>query len=275
MSRIEARHGVLALAGALLATISLGSATALAATSMHLKAALTPERLGGPTSIGVGIEFIAADGRTPPPLRRVEVRYPNNLGLALSGLGIEVCTAAALELGGPAACPANSVMGYGSAIGEIPFGPVVVKEPATLTIVRAEDQNGQIAMLFDAQGITPVKANIVLPGVLLPARPPYGGNISIALPLVPSLPEAPDVSVGELQATLGPASGLVYSEERGGQSVPYSPKGILLPNSCPRGGFQFSATASFIDGTSAIAHARVPCARGRRARHAKSGGTRR
>jgi hypothetical protein len=149
-------------------------------------------------------------------------------------------------------------MGRGSALGEIPFGPSMIDEPATVTITRAEDVNGHIALLFDAQGISPVQANIVFTGVLLSARPPYGGDIRIAVPLVPSLPEAPDVAVVALHATLGP-QGLTYYEHVPGGTVPYTPKGIVLPERCPSAGFPFTATLAFEGGEHENASTRVRC----------------
>lgn len=233
--------------------------SASANQSAHLAAHLRPDRPGRGTSIVLAIGISTNRGAVPPPLRRLEIRYPNNLGIALSGLGLETCTAATLEALGPAGCPPDSIMGYGSAVGEIPFGPETVREPAAITVTRAENENGQVALLLDAQGISPVVANLVFPAVLLPSQPPYGGNIRIAVPLVPSLPEAPDVSVVQLQATIGPAAGLTYYEHRGAQTVSYTPKGILLPGRCPRGGFRFAAAAAFVDGTTATARSRVPC----------------
>ena len=217
-----------------LALLALQSGpVAHAQPSDRLVASLTPERLGRATSIGIAIEFDAPHGKVPPPLERIDVRYPNNLGLALSGLGIETCTPSALEALGPAGCPIDSVMGYGSALGEIPFGPEIIKEPATVTILRAADQNGEIALLLDVQGISPVTANLVLSAVLLPTGPPYGGDISISVPPVPSLPEGPDVSVAALRATIGPKAGLTYYERRGSTTVPYVPRGVPPASELP------------------------------------------
>ncbi len=60
-----------------------------------------------------------------------------------------------------------------------PLRARVVREPAAITVTRAENENGQVALLLDAQGISPVVANLVLPAVLLPSQPPYGGDIRI------------------------------------------------------------------------------------------------
>jgi hypothetical protein len=246
--------------------VALPSAAA-ANQSVHLSASLTPEHLGAGTSIGLGVEINALTGKVPSPLRQLDVRYPKNLGIALSGLGLETCTAATLEALGPTGCPVDSVMGYGSVLGEIPFGPAIIREPAKLTILRAEDQDGHIAMLFDAQGLSPVGANIVLPGLLLPADPPYGGDISIALPLIPSLPEAPNVAFVQLRAVIGPTAGLVYQEHHGAETVSYIPKGILLPDRCPRGGFPFDAAVAFQGGEHATARAKVACPADAPSRH--------
>ncbi len=245
----------------LLAAACLPTALAGAAQSVRLSATLTPNRLGRPASIGLTLQIAAPANKVPPPATQIDLDYPKNLGIALSGLGIETCTATTLELLGPGGCPADSIMGYGTALGEIPFGPEIIKESAIVTIARAEDQDGHIALLFDARGITPVVANVVLPGVLLPAQPPYGGDIRIDVPLIPSLPEAPDVAVVQLTATIGPAAGLRYVEKQGGRTVSYTPKGILLPDRCPRGGFPFATALAFSDGSHASASARVHCPR--------------
>lgn len=248
-----------ALAAALAFQIGPGAQESSAANqSARLSAQLTPEHLGRSTTIGVSFAIEDRVDRVPPPLQTVEIRYPANFGIALSGLGVESCTAQTLETLGPPGCPPNSLMGHGTAFGEIPFGPTIVHETAAVTIVRAEDQNGRIALLFDAQGISPVDANLVFGGIVLPTRPPYGGDIRISVPLVPSLPEAPDVAVVALQATIGPV-GLTYYERVHGTSVPYSPRGIVLPGRCPRAGFPFATAIAFVGGSRASAYTHVRC----------------
>jgi len=88
------------------------------------------------------------------------------------------------------------------------------------------------------------------------------------LPIIPSVPGAADVAIVSLRVTLGPL-GLTYYEQAEGNTLAYTPKGILLPTACPRGGFPFAATFSFLDGSHPAAQAIVPCPdpRGRRRRH--------
>lgn len=238
-----------------------------ATQSMRLTATLTPEHLGQGTTIGFNFQINAPAGQIPPPLTEVDLRYPNNLGIATSGLGLATCTAATLEASGPDGCPSESLMGSGSAIAEIPIGPEIVHESAPVTIFRAPDENGQLALSLYADGAAPVAAQFVLPSLLLSAPAPFGGRVHIGVPLVPSLPDTPDVAVVQLHTTLGPL-GITYYERVHGKTIGYRPRGILLPDRCPRGGFPFAAELGFTDGSIATAHTVVPCPGARRRRRA-------
>ncbi|MGA9313839.1 MAG: hypothetical protein WBV77_04320 [Solirubrobacteraceae bacterium] len=243
----------------LLVALSLGlSAAAQASTTATLSAAFTPEKLGDRTTLHFGFSFSAPPGQVPPPLTQIELRYPNNLGIALSGLGLASCAPATLDELGPSGCPPNSIMGRGEAFTGIVLGVTPIRENAPIAIVRAPDQEGHLSVLFYSEGSTPVDTHIEFPGILLPANSPFGGVVSIGIPLVPTLPGAPYISVIHLHATLGPV-GVTYYEHVGGVTLAYTPKGILLPSSCPRGGFPFAATFSFLDGSEAKAGTAIPC----------------
>lgn len=229
---------------------------------MTLQAALTPELLGRGTTVDFGFTIDSPAGQVPASVTAVELRYPSNLGIALSGLGVATCSAEALEASGPDGCPANSRMGSGVALAEIQVGPEVISETAQIAIVRAPTQEGHLALLFYADGKEPVSAQIVLAGLLLPVGAPFGGSIHIAIPLVPSLPGAPDVAIVQLRSTLGPRH-ITYYERSHGRTVAYQPRGVVLPDSCPRGGFPFAAELMFMDGSYANAHTTVPCPRSR------------
>lgn len=232
--------------------------SASASQSVQLSATLSPERLGSDTTVAFAFTVTAPGGRVPAPLVGVALSYPENLGFALSGLGLETCARGALEALGLEGCPANSRMGAGTALAEIPVGPLVVREPAQVAVVRTATTDGRLTMLFYVNGEAPVIAQLVFAGLLLPANPPFGGLIGIDVPLVPGLPEGPDVSVVRLQATIGPEH-LTYFERVGGKTVSYTPRGIVLPRVCPSGGFRFSGTFSFADGSQARADDAVPC----------------
>jgi hypothetical protein len=94
----------------------------------------------------------------------------------------------------------------------------------------------------------------------------------MTVPLVPSLPEAADVAVVRVRSTFGPEH-LTYYKRVRGRVVPYKPRGVILPDRCPRGGFPFAATFTFQDGSHASAGTAVPCPHAR-AKSRASHGTR-
>lgn len=244
------------MAAVLLCLLPAGAARA--SQSVTLGASFTPYRLGGRTTVDFNFHIAAPAGQIPSALTEVEVRYPQNLGFALSGLGLAVCSAATLEAAGTSGCPANSIMGRGDALAELRFGQQLVTEGASISIARAPDQEGHIALLLYASGPSPVNTQILSPAQLLPTGPPFGGRLDMELPVIPSVPGAPDVAIVSLHVTLGP-QGLTYYEQTEGNTLAYTPKGILLPTTCPRGGFPFAARFSFLDGSHPDARATVPC----------------
>ncbi len=149
-------------------------------------------------------------------------------------------------------------MGFGVASAEMEVEGSIVPEAAEVSIVRGPTHNGHLALLFYVNGSRPVFAQIVLPGLLIPADLPFGGAVSLDVPLVPSWPEGPYISIVSLLATLGPEH-LTYYEHVKGKIVPYNPQGVLLPKVCPRGGFQFAGRFVFVDGSTANARTAVPC----------------
>jgi hypothetical protein len=239
------------------------AAVAQATLPARLGAAFLPERLGRATTLEFAFSFTAPAGQVPPPLTQIELRYPDNLGLGLSGLGLATCTAEILDASGPSGCPPDSVMGYGAALTGIVLGATIITESAPITILRSPDQEGHLAVLFSAEGTTPVDTRIVFPGLLLPALAPFGGVVSVGVPLVPTLPGAPYISIIRLRATIGPQK-VTYYEQAGGRTLAYQPKGILLPHSCPRRGFPFAAQFSFVDGSHTSARTAATCPARRR-----------
>jgi len=261
------RARIAVLAAALACAIL--AAPAQARESLKLRASLRPDLLDRETTIGFEFTIAAPGGQVPSPLTAVTLRYPGDVGIVVSGLGLDACTPRTLQLRGPAGCPSDAHMGTGSATVEIPVGQTVVRESASVAIVRAETKDERFALAFYAEGASPIVADLALPALLLNANAPFGGSVAIEPPLIASLPEASDVSVVALHAAIGPEH-LTYYRRQHGYSVPYRPRGVRLPASCPAGGWPFTAAVGFLDGTRAAASAEVPCPRpqpARRTRH--------
>ncbi|MGH3429091.1 MAG: hypothetical protein ACRDQZ_16250 [Mycobacteriales bacterium] len=234
------------------------STASVAPPAVKLTAAFTPERLGAGTTVHVGFQIDTSARQAPSAVTAVELLYPRELGISSSDLGLETCSPETLEMSGPAGCPTNSVMGSGHAVVEVPFSTNNVLETARVTLISGPVQNGHIAVLFWAHGHLPVLATVVFPSTLLPAEAPFGGALDTQVPLVPSVPNGPDVALTQVQTTLGP-EGITYTERVGSKTIRFHPKGILLPSSCPPGGFPFAVHLSFQDGASASAKTAVPC----------------
>jgi hypothetical protein len=240
---------------AILVLCVLPTAAAGASQTARISARFTPERLGAATTVSFGFHIVAGDA-TPPPLSAIELSYPVDLGFATSGLGLASCSPQALEVLGPSGCPADSQIGYGSAVAEIPFGSEPVQERVGLLLFAGPSPDGYLHLLLRVAGLTPVIAEVVLSGVL------RMGRIDIVVPPIPALPEAPDVAVVQMQLTLG--GDLTYYETVGGRRRAHRPPGVGLPRSCPPGGFPFAATFAFIGAPSSTAHTAVACPRARR-----------
>lgn len=237
----------------------LGSAASAApVTRATLSASFHPDRLAGRTTLQFGFSFATASTAIPPPLTQVELRYPADIGIYTSGLGLATCEASALEADGPHGCPANSVMGYGVVRTGVMLGETHVTESSTITVFRAPYEGHHFALLFFAEGTEPVLTNVIFPGLLLSASEPFGGLVSIGVPLVETLPGAPFVSVLALRATIGPEK-VTYYQHAGGITFAFRPRGIRLPERCPAHRFPFAAKFTFSDGSSAEARTTIGC----------------
>jgi hypothetical protein len=236
-----------------------------AAQSARLDVSLVPERLGQGTTIEFGFHIAAVRGSIPSPVTKIELRYPKHIGIVTSGLGLASCTQARLEAFGAEGCPSRSLMGYGTATAEVQVGSEAIEERASTAIFMAPLAEGNINLQFVVNGLTPLAAQLIFPGRLLPDAQPYGGNLVITVPLLQGFPEGPYVSLVKLRSTIGPL-GVTYYERIHDKFVPYQPSGITLPSSCPKHGFPFAVTFNFADGTNTTSHTAVPCPKASRQR---------
>jgi len=255
------RRASCAVIAATALTALLPAASAISATTTAtLTASFHPYRLGRRTTLQFGFAFKTESQQVPPPLTQVELRYPAHIGVYNSEMGLASCEAAALEARGPRGCPADSVMGYGVVHTGVVLGDTPVRESSVVTVFRAPFHGPHLGLLFFAEGRQPVLTNVIFPGLLLSAREPFGGRVSIGVPLVETLPGAPYVSVVRMHATIGPEK-VTYFKRAGGITFAFRPRGIKLPKRCPRAGFLFGASFAFSDGTRAVARTQVRCPR--------------
>jgi hypothetical protein len=250
----------------LTAWLAVGVTQTAAAPTVKLSAALPPEHLGQVAAINFSFSIHFAPSEELLPLTQVSLLYPAHLDILTSELGLETCNSARLNVLGPEGCPSNSVMGYGLGLTELRFGPQIVYEWEHVVVFMAPIQNGNLGLLLYSVGYSPVSAELVYPGIVLPASAPFGGELFSNMPLVPSLPEAPDAALVKFSTSLG-SSKVTYYSYKHGKRVAYHPRGVRLPRTCPAGGFRFAIRFVYLGGTRGSGETAVPCPRVEHRRH--------
>lgn len=248
-----------------LMTCVLVPGTADATPSAVLHTSFSPNRLGASTTIGFGFDIYGENGSVPPPLRSVGLKLPPGINYLTTTLGLAICQPAALLARGLAGCSPNSRLGFGNAYVEVPFGETSGHEIPDIEAVMGPPHDGNIVVLFYADGREPVYAQLVFQGELISGTETLSGSLNTAIPLVPSVPAGPPVSIIRVRTTIGPEH-LTYYERKHGRTISFHPTGVSLPARCPRGGFPFSALFSFEDGSSTVARSAVACPPPRKAR---------
>ena len=228
------------------------------AETAALRASFSPDRLGASTTIGFSFKLAASGGGIPAPLSAISLRLPPGIDYLSTTLGLSICQTAVLQARGPAGCPPNSLLGSGSALVEVPFGAGAGKEIPDIQAVMGPPAHENIVVLFYANGLSPVLAQIVMQAELIPGTSATPGRLETQVPLIASVPAGPPVSILSVNTTIGPA-GLTYYENRHGRRVAFHPRGVSVPEHCPRGGFRFSASFTFADASTANAAYSVPC----------------
>ncbi len=173
-------------------------------------------------------------------------------------MGLAICQPSALLERGLRGCSPNSRLGYGTAYVEVPFGVGSGHEVPELQALSGPSPNGNLVVLFYANGIFPVSAQLAFSGEVLPDSGRFGSQLTTTVPPVSSVPGGPDVSILSVQTTIGPSHLLYYKNVRG-RRVAFHPRGVAVPERCPRGGFPFAAQFTFSDQSTTSAQTAVPC----------------
>jgi hypothetical protein len=252
--RFSIRRAALGLAVAVAGVLAVSPAVASAAPTVTLKAVPVPLKgfpgTGDILGAGAAVEFemtikgTESTGGVPSQLTGVNVYSP--AGVKFTTTGFVTCTLKTLELKGPGACPKKSQASpIGSAEASDPIGGELIKEKATLQAFFAPAKE----LIFYANAPSPISAQVYVGGRLIPASPPYDYEFTTNVPLIESVPEAPDVSTEAIDIKVGAA----YKKH--GKVVSY----ITLPSKCPKGGFPLKAELKFESGETVTSLYKAPC----------------
>jgi hypothetical protein len=242
------KSAVRALLATLLACAFAGG-IARADVSARIAPSLDPSRLGAQGALRFDIDFAGGEFGVPPPLRRAVLRFP-------AGLGIEVpelrgCAPSRLRSMGVRGCPAQSELGRGSALVEAHLGSQIVRESIALWVFLGPIGGAQPVLEILARGHTPFEEQVVLHGTVVSAKAPFGEELVLSIPPIPTLPLEPDASILSLSITLG-------------SSEPHRARDantVLVPTSCPVGGFPFAGEFTYAEGPSSSALTTSSCPR--------------
>jgi hypothetical protein len=251
-------HKVPVLMAALLACAFLTlAAVAWASETLTIHASFNPDKLGSPTNISATGEFHSAEtGGVPSPMSKVAVYLPAGLQIDVHGAG--TCAQAALQAGGPSACPANSRIGFGGGTGSLELGKEVIYEPYTVDLFLASKEPGHLALLAFVQAISPVSLELVVVAKEIHAPSPYGLGFTVEVPPIPTIPGASNASLETVFVTVGDRNIAYYEHLHGKDTLVHLP-GVVVPGTCPAGGFPYEVLVSFEDDTSLTSAGTIAC----------------
>jgi hypothetical protein len=208
-------------------------------TSAIMTPLLSPDRLGAKGDLTVTIRYVGGEFGVPSPVRHSVLRLPAGLSIEIPKL--RICPPARLRAHGPSGCPAESEIGSGHALVEVRAGSQLITEETQLWAFLGPPQDLEPTFEILGQGRTPIDERIVLSGRVFPAKPPYGEELVMSIPPIATLPFEPDASISSVSLTIG-AKSLRPTREA---------NVIVVPSSCPLGGFPFAAEFTYANGSSA------------------------
>ncbi len=238
---------LLAAAATLLAPLILTALPAPAVadpTTATIVPALSPNRLGAHATLTLTIHYAGGEFGVPAAVRRSVLRFP--AGMTISVPTLHSCSARRLRTYGAGGCPAQARLGGGRALLEGRAGSQVITESVALSAFLGSPHNLQPSFEVLGQGYTPYDQRTVLTGAVTQSDPPYGEGITMTTPAIHTVPLEPDASIVTLSLTVG---------RRHARAAP----AILVPRSCPSGGFPFAAEFTYSDGSRSATSTTVPC----------------
>jgi hypothetical protein len=167
-------------------------------------------------------------GGFPPPLVGVNVFLP--AGTKLHPQGFPTCPVESLKKSG--SCSSKSKAGpVGHALGVVSFGTERVPEEVTVQPYFAPGGG----LEFYVEGRSPVLIEIISKGHYTHAGGAFGEELVSEVPLVETVPGAPDASTERISVKVGSAF------KKNGKTTYYG----TVPKKCPKGGFRVKAELMF------------------------------
>jgi hypothetical protein len=237
MLRKVVSMAVLVVAVVLVAGCLPGLAAAAPVVTFKAKAVPIPGFRGTGNILGAGaaleVQYTIKGteyGGFPPPL--IGVNFYTPAGTTINTHGFAACSPSALQNMGPRACPRKSrVTISGSALGVVSFGSERVDERASITAFFAPHG----ALQFYTAGSSPVSLEFLSASHVARAHAPYAQEYVTSVPLIETVPGAPDASALSIGLKIGAAI------KHGKRPLFYG----RVPKRCPKGGFPLKSELLF------------------------------
>jgi hypothetical protein len=230
---------------------ALSPAVAAAAPTVTFKARAIPipgfrgtgNILGAGAALQVRYTISGSEyGGFPPPL--VGINFYTPKGTRIDARGFAVCRPSVLQNMGPGACPRHSrVTLSGTALGVVSIGSERVEERASIEAFFAPGGG----LEFYTAGSSPVALEFLSASHVLGSLGRWGQKFVTSVPLIETVPGAPDASALSIEVKIGAAI-------RRGKRVHYYGR---MPKRCPRGGFPVRSELLFA-GLGGLAPQTVP-----------------
>lgn len=237
-------------AAAALALPAMASAT----PTVSLKAAIKPipgikgtgDRLGAGATLETEITISGTEyAGGPPPVTEVKGYFPK--GTKINTKGFSTCNSKSLEQKGTGGCSKKSRAGATAPTnGFVSLGGERV--PETVQVSPFLVSGGGLD--FWIEGSTPVKIEKLATGSW--SFPSSGPVLTVKVPLIETLPGAPDASATLIKTKIGGA-------QKKGHKVAFYGQ---VPRSCPKGGWPGKVEVTFLNAGTASASTVVPCPKG-------------
>jgi hypothetical protein len=252
---MHARGPIIAALLCSAALLAAGNAQAQETVTIT-QASFSPDRLGSATNVFGSATIASTTGPVPSPITHIDVFGP--AGLTLDLKGSTTCNQESLERVGASACPANSKAGIGGGEGIYELGHEIVKERYTVEFFLTDNRPGHTRMVIYLKGSTPVSIELYFDATIIKGPKPYGLGFSLDVPLIKVLPEASDASATSAFLKLGAYNRPYYKKVHGKRQL-FHIRGIVLPKSCPRGGWPVASQFSFQDGSTVMGKRTIRC----------------
>jgi hypothetical protein len=247
-------EGLICLMLLLVALLALaGSASAAPAVTLKVRPLPIPGFPGTGNRLGVGTEVetqVTISGTEyggfPSPVTEIDLYAP--AGFKIASTGFPTCALSALQAKGPKGCPKKSSAGPpGIGAGAVAFGGEQVVENVTIQSFFALGGG----LNFDVEGTTPVSLQVIEKSHLVSAAAPLGPELVVEVPLVETVPGAPDASITSFDVKVGAAY------RRNGKTVSY----LTQSKKCPKGGFTTEMVLKYLSGETSTVTDTTPCPR--------------